>query len=87
VILGDTSDPRAISPFAQDTDLLVHESTLAHIPLSLGSIAKKTGSHKGTRESVREKAIAKGHSTPDMAGEFAKQINAKILVLNHFSSR
>lgn len=32
-------------------------------------------------------ALSKGHSTAGMAGEFAKKIRAKHLILNHFSPR
>ncbi len=36
---------------------------------------------------VREVAIASGHSTPAMAGEFALSIAAKELYLNHLSTQ
>lgn len=34
-----------------------------------------------------EKTLARGHSTPTMAGEFAKRIRAQKLVLNHIGAR
>ena len=40
-----------------------------------------------TYESVEARAKSRGHSTPQMAGKFARRVNAKKLVLNHFSSR
>lgn len=40
-----------------------------------------------TYERVEEDAISHGHSTPLMAGAFASQVKAKMLVLNHFSAR
>ncbi|KAI5893383.1 Metallo-hydrolase/oxidoreductase [Schizophyllum commune H4-8] len=82
VILGDTHDPSAIAPLAMDADLLVHEATLAHLP-GVDPSTKRAD----TYESVEERAKSRGHSTPQMAGAFAKRIGAKRLVLNHFSRR
>ena len=36
---------------------------------------------------MRQKAIDFGHSTSAMAGEYAAQVNAKMLLLTHFSNR
>ncbi|KAF5358948.1 hypothetical protein D9758_004740 [Tetrapyrgos nigripes] len=81
-ILGDTYDPSPVAPLAQDTDLLIHEATNAHLP-NVDPHTKETD----TYETVQDRAISRGHSTPQMAGLFAKRIGAKRLVLNHFSSR
>lgn len=44
--------------------------------------------HEATlSKSMREVAVQRGHSTAEMAGEFATKINAKTLVLTHFSRR
>ncbi len=78
VICGDTSDARAIAPAAMNADVLVHEATNAYIP----------GLDKGTtREAVRRASISHGHSTPEIAGDFARSIRARRLVLHHFSPR
>ncbi|EKM59725.1 uncharacterized protein PHACADRAFT_114860 [Phanerochaete carnosa HHB-10118-sp] len=82
VILGDTYDPSPIVPLADDTDLLVHEATNAHLP-SVDPDTKASDTYK----SVEECAKSRGHSTPQMAGAFAKRIAARRLVLNHFSAR
>lgn len=82
VILGDTYDPSPIAALAQDADVLVHEATNAHLP-GIDPNTKATD----TYEVVEERSKSRGHSTPQMAGAFAKRIGAKRLVLNHFSAR
>ncbi|KAJ3087595.1 hypothetical protein HK102_010704 [Quaeritorhiza haematococci] len=79
VILGDTCDPSSIAPLAMDADILIHEATNACL---------KGDREAGlTYETVQQTALDHGHSTPQMAGAFAKRINARQLVLNHFSTR
>ena len=46
----------------------------------------RTGKNR-TAESVREKTVARGHSTPGMAGAFARAVSAERLVLNHIGAR
>ncbi|KAF8076553.1 Metallo-hydrolase/oxidoreductase [Lyophyllum atratum] len=82
VILGDTFDPSPIIPLALDADLLVHEATNAHLP-GIDDATKDSD----TYEIVEARAKSRGHSTPQMAGAFAKVVRARRLVLNHFSSR
>ncbi|KAF9568990.1 Metallo-hydrolase/oxidoreductase [Agrocybe pediades] len=81
-ILGDTYDPSPIAPLALDTDLLIHEATNAHLP-GVDPNTKSTD----TYETVEDRTKSRGHSTPQMAGTFAKRIGAKKLILNHFSAR
>jgi hypothetical protein len=38
-------------------------------------------------KSVTQDAIVHGHSTPEIAGLFAKKVGAKRLIMNHFSAR
>lgn len=78
VICGDTADSRAIAGLAKDCDCLIHEATNAF----LNGIDKDTNQYLVSKE-----AKIHGHSTPHMAGSFAKRIGAKRLILNHFSSR
>jgi ribonuclease Z len=82
VILGDTYDPSPIAGLAVGADVLIHEATNAHLP----NIDLQT---KGvdTFESVEARTKSRGHSTPQMAGAFAKRIGARKLVMNHFSAR
>lgn len=65
--------------------LLIHEATDAYMPPDIDP-HQKTGRNR-THESVKAKAIEKGHSTPAMAGEFARRIRAERLVLNHIGAR
>ena len=82
VILGDTHDPSPIASLAADADILIHEATNAHLP-EIDPNTKATD----TYQSVQERTMSRGHSTPQMAGAFAKRIGARKLVLNHFSAR
>ncbi|KAF8897686.1 beta-lactamase-like protein [Infundibulicybe gibba] len=82
VILGDTYDPSPICGLAMDAGLLIHEATNAHLPGIDGNTKDSD-----TFETVEARAKSRGHSTPQMAGAFAKRINARLLVLNHFSAR
>ncbi|KAI0078567.1 hypothetical protein K474DRAFT_1696943 [Panus rudis PR-1116 ss-1] len=86
----DTSEGRSESQAGIDrprppVSLLVHEATDAFIPLSI-DYNERTGKNRST-EIVHAKAVEKGHSTPAMAGEFAKRIGAERLVLNHIGAR
>ena len=63
---------------ARNADILVHEATNSFL----------TGVDKDTNvRTVTRDAVVHGHSTPHMAGDFARKIGAKRLVLNHFSAR
>ena len=81
-ILGDTYDPSPIAGLAEGACLLVHEATNAHLP----GVDPDTKAGD-TYESVEARARSRGHSTPQMAGAFARRIGARKLVLNHFSAR
>uniref|UniRef100_A0A8H7Y188 Uncharacterized protein n=1 Tax=Psilocybe cubensis TaxID=181762 RepID=A0A8H7Y188_PSICU len=82
VILGDTYDPLPIASLAEDADLLIHEATNAHLP-GIDANTKPTD----TYETVEARTKSRGHSTPQMAGNFARHIRARRLILNHFSAR
>jgi ribonuclease Z len=81
-ILGDTYDPGPIAELAMHADVLVHEATNAHLP-GIDSETKASD----TYSIVEERSKSRGHSTPQMAALFAARVNARKLVLNHFSSR
>ncbi|KZV94167.1 hypothetical protein EXIGLDRAFT_709094 [Exidia glandulosa HHB12029] len=81
VVLGDTCDASGCAEMAYGADALVHEATNAHVERAGKPSAVKN------HEQVERKAIGRGHSTPRMAGDFARRINARGLVMNHFSSR
>lgn len=78
VVCGDTADCRALEGLAQNADVLIHEATNTFLP----GVDKD-----GNLRLVTRDAKIHGHSTPFMAGDFAKKINAKKLCLNHFSAR
>lgn len=82
VVLGDTHDPSPIEELAKEADVLIHEATNAHLP-GVDNRVKA----EDTYESVEERTKSRGHSTPQMAGGFAKRVSARRLFLNHFSSR
>ncbi|KAF9821186.1 hypothetical protein IEO21_00794 [Rhodonia placenta] len=82
VILGDTYDPSPIADLAADADILVHEATNSHLP----GVDPETKA-EDTHASVEARAKSRGHSTPQMAGRFARRIRARKLLLNHFSAR
>jgi len=81
-ILGDTYDPSPIAALAQGADLLIHEATNSYLP----GVDPDTKPDE-TEEFVESRTKSRGHSTPQMAGTFARRINAKRLALNHFSAR
>ncbi|EJD42410.1 hypothetical protein AURDEDRAFT_186014 [Auricularia subglabra TFB-10046 SS5] len=74
VVLGDTCDPSSLSRLAVDATMVVHEATDTHLP------------HESSG-AVRERVVARGHSTAQMAGAFAKTVRARHLILNHFCAR
>ena len=79
VICGDTNSARALEKLAQDADVVVHEAT--------NTFLHALDSRDSNPSTVTREAIFHGHSTPQIAGEFAKRIKAKRLILNHFSAR
>eukprot|EP01039_Chlorochromonas_danica_P009249 gene9249-10212_t len=79
VILGDTCNPEPMGSISTEADVLVHEATNAWFPY------EKTGF--ATYSQAERDTFIHGHSTPEMAGKFARQIKAKRLILTHFSPR
>lgn len=86
VLLGDTYDPSPIIPLCLNPSpsLLVHEATDSHISREADPSGKLS---RRSADEVLKMALARGHSVPDMAGAFAKKIDAQQLVLNHIGGR
>ncbi|KAF4611834.1 hypothetical protein D9613_004287 [Agrocybe pediades] len=86
VILGDTCDPSGIAPLCYNPSpsLLVHEATDSCISPSADALGRLS---KRSAQEVTGKALERGHSTPEMAGSFAKMVGAKALILNHIGGR
>ena len=79
-------DPWGVgAPVRVPVSLLVHEATDAHMPPHIDPTGR-TGRNR-TPASVLEKTLARGHSTPGMAGAFARMVSAERLVLNHIGAR
>ncbi|TKY84521.1 hypothetical protein EX895_006423 [Sporisorium graminicola] len=93
-IMGDTSDGTGgfsemqlragygLPALAYGTDVLVHESTNIALPSHLNKNGKAD-----SLQDVTVKAKSRGHSVPQVAGHFAALVNAKRLILNHFSTK
>jgi ribonuclease Z len=79
VICGDTADARALTNLAMNADVVVHEATNAYLDFLDKDSADMV--------SVMRDSASHGHSTPQMAGEFAKAVRAQRLIMNHFSPR
>ncbi len=79
VIMGDTCSGAHIEPLCQSADLVIHEATNAFI--------KEFDSKFSNYQQLERETKYHGHSTPEMAASFAKKVNAKQLILTHFSPR
>lgn len=86
MVLGDTYDASPIVPLCENPcpSLLIHEATDSTISTNVDARGRLS---KRNIEDIMKTTLARGHSTPMMAGEFAKRINAQKLVLNHIGSR
>ena len=79
VYMGDTCNGDKIAEIAQNATLLIHEATNAWDPADKAKF--------GSYQRMEYDTLSHGHSTPQMAGRFARRINAKRVVLTHFSPR
>lgn len=78
LIIDSCNSFRALESLqGMECDIVVHESTNAKTSLDGDK----------TYNEIEKETIKHGHSTPEMAGYFAKMLNAKQLILTHFSSR
>jgi ribonuclease Z len=93
VICGDTCDSRALTKLAEGADVVVHEATNTYLSgvdkrqEGPGGMNGGMASFAQQMRSVTRDAVVHGHSTPFLAGAFAKSVQARRLVLNHFSPR
>jgi ribonuclease Z len=101
VICGDTCDSRSLLRLAHGADVVVHEATNTFLPgvdkakpwpSSAPALApmqqqQQQQAHQQQMRMVSRDAVVHGHSTPIMAGAFARAVQARRLVLNHFSPR
>ncbi len=90
VITGDTCNSDRLVPYAQNCDLLIHEATFGIYDSYTTDDGKSTIDADAIAVDIAfaaEKAAAKGHSTTVMAAEYAILVNAKKLVITHFSSK
>jgi ribonuclease Z len=83
VILGDTCDSQGIAEAAGNCD--VRQS--CYVELSYTRVLQLLVHEATFHSSLQERAIASGHSTGPMAAQFATAIQARQLVLTHFSQR
>jgi ribonuclease BN (tRNA processing enzyme) len=79
VVLGDCCDASLVAPMGAGADLVVHEATNAYVG--------RSERMRDMRDAVRRQTARNGHSTPDVAGELAKLVQARSLILTHFSQR
>ena len=78
LIIDSSNSIKAIEALdGLECDILVHESTNAKTSLD----------HDKSYTDIESVTKSHGHSTPQMAGQLAKLINTKQLVLTHFSAR
>jgi ribonuclease Z len=83
VILGDTCDSQGIAEAASGCDVRSRFCLSA-----LTQVVSQLLVHEATfHSSLQERAIASGHSTGPMAAQFATAVQARQLVLTHFSQR
>jgi ribonuclease Z len=80
VIMGDTCSGEQILPMCMDADVVVHEATNSWI-------REVDGTRHADYNALERDTAEHGHSTPQMAGRFAKIVRAKKLLLTHFSPR
>ncbi|GAA6005809.1 hypothetical protein JCM10207_007237 [Rhodosporidiobolus poonsookiae] len=82
---SDAAQPSIPSPSHADyVDLAIHESTNAFLP-TLDDSHSPLKPLPASLQSVTALARSHGHSTPQVAGSFARRARARRLVMNHLS--
>ena len=89
-VLGDTSDATAglttggMLELAHGSDLLVHECTYAPLTTNDDGVLAR---FLLAPDKATVRALERGHSVPNIVGDFAARIGTRQLVFNHFSAR
>ena len=100
-ILGDTSDAsggltrKGMVTLARNADIMVHECTYASMSEKDMELAREVSEDRAKLlqnallrpDEAKTRALSRGHSIPQIVGEFSALIETKRVILNHFSAR
>ena len=87
VVMGDTRASNFMLRHARGADVIVHEATVHHRKGGSRNRRLPNSSANEDYATSAKRAWKTGHSTPSMAGAFARAAEARRLILTHFSAR